>query len=102
MSARATTCVVIVCDGCRREHEWEDCRPYHWASRKEAADSEREDGGDWEIPTGAEGPDLCPACVCARDGHRWGDPIRGNVRAIQVCRRCGVTRDPAAKESDSG
>ncbi len=88
MTARAVNCVVIVCNGCGVEHEFEDDRPNHWPSRKEAAKCEREADGRWEIPADTEGPDLCPDCVCKRDGHQMGEWISGTVRAIRFCDHC--------------
>lgn len=100
MSLREITCYELVCDGCQAtcdDTEYET--PIHFGSRGEVRDS---DGWTehWETPEA--GPDLCPRCRCARDGHRWGapagfdwgdNPDRG-LRFCDVCREMqAVLRD---------
>lgn len=97
MSARTITCVEITCDVCAAELEFEqDAGPVHWRSRLEAA--VQASHLRWEVAVDEALPDLCPACACARDGHRWNDPHavkpRGSEqrREVQWCGRCADTR----------
>lgn len=73
MTAHVIRCITIACDTCGRHDEGLDwAGPGHFPDRAEAARWMTPDG--WEIPTTTPGLDLCPRCVCARDGHQMTPP----------------------------
>ena len=89
MSATTVTCVEIRCDGagCTAELEWQqDDGVGHWPSRRAAATSVAEYIHGWEVSSTGDAQDLCPDCVCGRDGHQWGEPI--TERRLVICERC--------------
>jgi hypothetical protein len=96
VSATICTCIVIGCDGCLAELEYEsDTGGAHWVSRQQAVEfftGEDDTPARWEIsPTGTT-PDLCPGCVCARDGHVWSEPLALPDRQVEFCDRCDILR----------
>lgn len=82
MSAKAKTCVVIVCDGCNDEHN-HDYTP-HWDSLDEGRE-ETVDGYEWW--TDGADIDLCQHCKTLP--HSFV-PDRDDEH---VCGRCGVERE---------
>ena len=96
MTAEAHNLVAIRCDTCDTVLEDGDQGIILWESRAEAAkwldvDGDPEAVDRWEIPADSDGPDVCPVCICKRDGHipdvldvtssRTGLPL-------VVCQRC--------------
>lgn len=96
MTAIRHSLIEIRCDHCDKPMERDDEGVLLWDTRAQAADSygiakEPDDLGRWEIPADTNGPDLCPDCICARDGHL---PDTLNVTSprtgapLVVCQRC--------------
>ena len=93
VSTTKITCLTVACDGCGAGLDNDESYTPHFDTRAQAVTYLRE--VDWEAEM--HGPDLCPVCVCKRDGHRWGEPLRlpsGTV--LRHCHRCA--RDKWTKE----
>lgn len=96
MSATEHACLTFRCDGCGATAERDEGFTPHFGSRAAAAADWVFE--DWEIAD-ADGPDLCPDCVCVRDGHDPDAPLTlGNGRVLHFCRRCGNSINTAPVE----
>lgn len=104
MSIRTHSCVTVVCDGCGGIPECDEGE-VHYSSVEEAERylvDERDPERSWEFTAGRH---VCPDCLCRRDGHPWGEPIRcgcdgtlpghgGDCRVLwRDCPRCGDVED---------
>lgn len=88
MSATEHACLTFRCDGCGATAEHDEGFTPHFDSRASAvADGVFE---DWDMPADADGPDLCPECVCTRAGHTPDAPLQlDGGRVLHFCQRCG-------------
>lgn len=115
MSTHPVLSVVIRCDHCHRDLvDDETDNPILWPTRADAVTWCSTWAGDqsWEFgPNPTAGPDCCPACVCARDGHRYRTDPPDHPLPFRWCERCGAfaTAPPPArparptwKDSDHG
>src|SRR4051812_39957461 len=98
MGLRDESCVVLTCDDCGRELDFDEGVPIHFATSAEAYQAATE--SEWVI-LGASGERaMCPRCVeragCDRVGHQWQDwtPALGRDVAgpswWRYCTHCGA------------
>lgn len=101
MSTHPVLAVVIRCDSCQQVLlEPQSDHAMLWRTRDDAiACLIAVWGGEpsWEFSASLAGPDRCPACLCARDGHYFRPDPPDHPRPFRWCARCGAFAiNPAA------
>lgn len=97
MSTHPVLSVVIRCDGCHHDlREPQTDHPMLWPIRDDAISclsAEWAGEPSWAFSASLAGPDLCPACLGTRDGHRYRQDPPGRSMPQRWCGRCGAVSE---------